>query len=407
MRNETLSILLAGGMGSRLEPLTNERSKPAVPFGGKYRIIDFTLANCLHSGLRRVLVLTQYKSLSLHRHLRDAWSIFNPELGEYITSVPPQMRTGEHWYRGTADAVFQNLYLLQRSGARWILILSGDHIYRMDYGAMIKFHREHEAELTIASMIVTQRDAQKFGVLTADAQDKVISFHEKPAEPETIPGDSERSLASMGVYVFSIELLVRMLEEDAVNEQSSHDFGSDIIPQMIGDKNVYAYYFGGREGRVTPDYYWRDVGTIDSYYDANMDLLEPIPPLNLYQPGWTIRSYQTQSPPLRAVQGASGGEGVFINSLAAGGVIISGGEVYRSILFSDVFIDDLAMVRNVILFEGVHVGANVQLQNCIVDKNVEIPVGESIGFDREKDASRFSISENGIVVVPKGYRFKA
>jgi glucose-1-phosphate adenylyltransferase len=407
MRNETLSILLAGGMGSRLEPLTNERSKPAVPFGGKYRIIDFTLANCLHSGLRRVLVLTQYKSLSLHRHLRDAWSIFNPELGEYITSVPPQMRTGEHWYRGTADAVFQNLYLLQRSGARWILILSGDHIYRMDYGAMIKFHREHEAELTIASMIVTQRDAQKFGVLTADAQDKVISFHEKPAEPETIPGDSERSLASMGVYVFSIELLVRMLEEDAVNEQSSHDFGADIIPQMIGDKNVYAYYFGGREGRVTPDYYWRDVGTIDSYYDANMDLLEPIPPLNLYQPGWTIRSYQTQSPPLRAVQGASGGEGVFINSLAAGGVIISGGEVYRSILFSDVFIDDLAMVRNVILFEGVHVGANVQLQNCIVDKNVEIPAGESIGFDREKDASRFSISENGIVVVPKGYRFKA
>ena len=220
-----------------------------------------------------------------------------------------------------------------------------------------------------------------------------------------IQDDSDRALVSMGVYVFSIDLLVKMLVEDAANDHSTHDFGADIIPQVINDQLVSAYYFGGRKGRVTPDYYWRDVGTIDSYYEANMDLLEHTPPLNLYQPGWPIRSYQTQSPPLRAVRGASGGEGVFINSLAAGGVIIAGGEVYRSILFSGVFIDDLAMVRNVILFEGVHVGANVKLQNCIVDKNVEIPEGESIGFDMEKDASRFLISENGIVMVPKNYSF--
>ena len=405
MRNETLSIILAGGMGSRLEPLTRERSKPAVPFGGKYRIIDFTLANCLHSGLRRVLVLTQYKSLSLHRHLRDAWSIFNPELGEYITSVPPQMRTGEHWYSGTADAVFQNLYLLKRSGAKWILILSGDHIYRMDYGAMVKFHRENGVDLTVASMAVPLKEAEKFGVLSTDTEGKIVAFHEKPSHPSGIPDNPDSALVSMGVYVFSIDLLVKALVDDAANDQSSHDFGADIIPQLVNDKLVYAYYFGGREGRVTPDYYWRDVGTIDSYYEANMDLLEPIPPLNLYQPGWPIRSYQTQSPPLRAVRGRSGSEGVFINSLAAGGVIIAGGEVYRSILFSGVFIDDMAMVRNVILFESVRVGANVQLQNCIVDKNVEIPEGESIGFDIEKDANRFLISENGIVVVPKNYSF--
>ena len=406
MNTQTQTIILAGGRGSRLSPLTNERSKPAVPFGGKYRIIDFTLANCLHSGLRRVLVLTQYKSFSLQKHLRDAWSIYNPELGEYITSVPPQMNIGNHWYRGTADAVYQNLNLLKHSGAKWVLILSGDHIYRMDYAAMLKYHRESAAELTVASMAVPVNEAASaFGVLTVDNNSRVTAFEEKPQQPTQIPGDNQHALASMGIYVFSIDLLIDALETDVENDQSTHDFGGDIIPRLIDEKPVYAYRFGGTTGRVTPDRYWRDVGTIDSYYEANMDLLATVPPLDLYQPDWPIRSYSAKNPPLRAVQGDSGNEGVLINSMAAGGVIIAGGGVHHSILFSNVFIDDQAMVNNAIIFEGVNVGAESKLENCIIDKNVTIPPGESIGLDLEKDAQRFTVSERGIVVIPKHYRF--
>ncbi len=266
MHKQTQTIILAGGRGSRLSPLTCDRSKPAVPFGGKYRIIDFTLANCLHSGLRQILVLTQYKSFSLQKHLRDAWSIFNPELGEYITPVPPQMQVGQHWYRGTADAVFQNLNLLKNSGAKWILILSGDHIYRMDYAAMLKYHHACSAQMTVACMPVPMNDARLFGILSIDKNNKVTAFNEKPEQPCAIPGDSEHALASMGIYVFSIDLLINILETDATMQQSSHDFGKDIIPKLINQTSVYAYRFGTTKGRVTPDRYWRDVGTIDSYY---------------------------------------------------------------------------------------------------------------------------------------------
>ncbi len=406
MRNDNLTIILAGGTGTRLEPLTCDRAKPSVPFGGKYRIIDFTLANCLHSGLRRILVLTQYKSFSLHRHLRDAWSIFNPELGEYVTSVPPQMRTGNYWYRGTADAVYQNLYLLKRSGARRVFILSGDHIYRMDYAAMLNFHCENDADMTVATMDVDVKTAKQYGVLSVDVDNRVHSFQEKPSEPVTIPGDNEHALASMGVYLFSIDLLIKILEEDAENNESGHDFGNDIIPLLVNKHSIYAYRFGLTHGRVTPDQYWRDVGTIDSYFEANMDLLKPVPPLNLYQPNWPIRTYQAQNPPLRAVTGSTGEAGVFINSMAAGGVVIKGGRVHDSILFSKVMICDGAMLRNVILFDEVIVGASTQMQNCIVDKGVEIPAGEIIGFDREADARRFTVSEKGIVVIPKYYVFK-
>src|SRR5260221_8036798 len=281
MHEKTISIILAGGMGSRLHPLTAERAKPAVPFGGRYRIIDFALSNCLHSGLRRILVLTQYKSQSLQKHLRDGWSIYNAELGDYITPVPPQMRTGESWYSGTADAIYQNLYLLERSGAEYALILSGDHVYRMDYAAMLQHHRDSGAESTVACLTVGAQQARSFGVITVDERDRIISFHEKPEHPPSIPGDADHVLASMGVYVFSMARLVELLHEDHGGD-STHDFGKDILPTIVGAHRVIAYRFGGASGRVTADRYWRDVGTIDAYYEANMDLLRPLPPMDLY-----------------------------------------------------------------------------------------------------------------------------
>jgi glucose-1-phosphate adenylyltransferase len=403
---DTLTIILAGGVGSRLHPLTEERAKPAVPFGGKYRIIDFTLANCLHSGMRKVLVLTQYRSHSLQKHLRDGWSIFNPELGEYITTVPPQMRKGGEWYAGTADAIYQNLFLLRRSGASNVLVLSGDHVYRMDYAAMLDFHRQQDAAVTIACMKISREEAGSFGIMSVDDDMNITAFEEKPAQPQGIPGDADHCLASMGIYIFSMDLLEHALMEDHRDSDSAHDFGHDILPKLIGSHRVCAYRFGRKTGRVTPDNYWRDVGTIDSYYAANMDLLEPVPSLNLYQDDWPIRTYQSQPPPARTVPGASGSEGVFINSIVAGGTIIAGGSVQHSILFPRVHVGDEAVVRESILFEDVEVGDEARLGNCIVDKDVRIPAGETIGFDRDRDAARFTVSPKGIVVVPKGYRFE-
>ncbi len=405
MQNQTLTFLLAGGVGSRLYPLTASRSKPAVPFGGKYRIIDFTLANCLHSGLRRILVLTQYKSHSLNKHLRDGWSIYNPELGEYVTPVPAQMNSGEHWYQGTADAIFQNLNLLERSNAEYTLILSGDHIYRMDYAAMLKSHQEQGADITIACMEVPVDQAKSFGVVIVNEDLKIIAFEEKPSQPTPLPANPEKSLVSMGLYVFSTKLLSQALTQDQHNSASNHDFGKDILPLLVQQHKVQAYTFGGMRGRVTPDRYWRDVGTLDAYYQANMDLLKPVPPLNLYQRNWPIRTYQPQSPPARTITGSSGAESVFVNSILDSGVIISGGNVRHSILFHDVFIDDNALIEKSILFGDVRVGAGAKLQNCIIDQNVSIPPGEQIGYDLVKDRNRFTVSEKGIVVVPKDFVF--
>jgi glucose-1-phosphate adenylyltransferase len=401
----TLTIVLAGGVGSRLHPLTAERAKPAVPFGGKFRIIDFTLANCLHSGMRNILVLTQYKSHSLHKHLRDGWSIFNPELGEYITTVPPQMRNGHNWYAGTADAIYQNLFLLQRSHADNVLILSGDHIYRMDYAAMLAFHRQANAGVSMACMKVRRDEAGSFGIIGADDSMRINAFEEKPEQPQTVPGDADHCLASMGIYIFSMGLLQEILEADHTDEKSGHDFGHDILPKLIHNHRVCAFRFGETTGRVTPDNYWRDVGTIDTFYEANMDLLEPVPALNLYQDNWPIRTYQSQPPPARTVPGASGSEGISINSIIAGGTVITGGSVQHSVLFPGVRVGDEAVVRDAILFNGVRVGDNAELRKCIIDKEVQVPAGESIGYDMDRDRERFTVSAGGVVVVPKHYRF--
>lgn len=405
MLDKTLTIILAGGVGSRLAPLTEHRAKPAVPFGGKYRIIDFTLANCLHSGLRRVLVLTQYKSHSLQKHLRDGWSVFNPELGEYITMVPPQMRVDESWYTGTADAIYHNLYLLERSGAENVLILSGDHIYRMDYAAMLEAHRSNKSDVTVACMQAPVAEATAFGVVRVDDNQRIVDFAEKPEQPAALPNDPKHALVSMGIYVFSMQLLLDSLRDDRESSTSKHDFGMDILPRLIGHKRIVAYPFGGETGRVLPDRYWRDVGTIDSFYQANMDLLEPLPPLNLYQQDWTIRTYQAQSAPARTVPGTSGNEGIFINSIVAGGTVIAGGSVQHSILFPNVFIGDEAAVHDSIIFNSVNIGDRAQIKNCIIDKHVDVPADEKIGFDLEKDRQRFTLSEKGVVVVPRGYLF--
>jgi glucose-1-phosphate adenylyltransferase len=411
MLDTTLTIVLAGGVGSRLAPLTADRAKPAVPFGGIYRIIDFTLSNCLHSGLRSILVLTQYKSHSLQKHLRDGWSIFNPEIGEFITAVPAQMRVGEGWYAGTADAIHQNRYLLERSGATYLLVLAGDHIYRMDYAKMLEEHVRRKSDVTVACVPVPQREARAFGVVEIDEELVIKKFVEKSASAPTIPNDPTHVLASMGIYVFNLGFLLNLLDRNHQTGAPRDDFGRDILPALVGTRTIGAYRFDGMEGRVTPDGYWRDVGTLDAYYEANMDLLKPIPPLNLYQKDWPIRTYHAQHPPARSVpsssEGAGGSEGEVTNALLAGGDVVIGATVRRSILSPDVWINPGAMVEDAILFEDITVGSGARLKRCIVDKSVSIPPNETIGWDLELDRSRFTLSEGGVVVVPKGYRFEA
>jgi glucose-1-phosphate adenylyltransferase len=405
MQDRTISIILAGGVGSRLHPLTAERAKPAVPFGGRYRIIDFTLSNCLHSGLRRILVLTQYKSHSLQKHLRDCWSVYNSELHEYITPVPPQMRTGDSWYRGTADAIHQNLYLLERSGADYVLILSGDHIYRMDYAAMLQYHKNRTSDVTIACMEVPLEEARSFGVVEADSDETIVDFAEKPPDPKPMLDSADHALASMGIYVFSLRMLCDLLELNRLSNRGSDDFGKDILPSLIKTHRVKAYRFGGTMGRVSQDRYWRDVGTVDAYFDANMDLLKATPAIDLYQGDWPIRSYEGQFPPARTVPGKSGQEALIVNCMLASGTVVAGASVDHSILFPNARVEEGAQIERCLLFEDVIVRPGAKLRNCIVDKHVRIPPGETIGFNREQDSRRFVLSENGVVVVPKNYRF--
>jgi len=398
---KVLAMILAGGRGERLYPLTKDRAKPAVPFGAIYRIIDFTLSNCLNSDIRHIFALTQYKSISLHRHIQLGWSILSAPLGEFIGVIPAQQRIDEHWYQGTGDAIFQNIYSVQQERPDLILILSGDHVYKMDYRKIIAFHLERGADLTVAAIRMDRKSSKEFGVIEVEKDWRIIGFQEKPEEPKTIPGDPEAILASMGVYVFNTEILVRRLIEDARSD-SSHDFGRDIIPAMIRKDRVFAFDF--RHGDPGGTGYWRDVGTIDAYFETNMDLISVIPQLNLYDPQWPILTFQSPHPPVKTVLAEEGRIGTALNSIISNGCIISGGSVKRSILSPKVMIHSYVEVEDSILMEGVDVGRYAKIRRAIIDKDVFIPQGMEIGYDLDEDAKRFTVTESGIVVVPKGIR---
>ncbi|MFH1841765.1 MAG: glucose-1-phosphate adenylyltransferase [bacterium] len=397
----TLTIILAGGQGERLYPLTRDRSKPAVPFGGTYRIIDFTLSNCINSGLRRIYVFTQYKSYSLDKHLQRGWNIFNYETGEFLYRIPPQHRIGQKWYEGTADAVYHNVYLLERNKPEQVLILSGDHIYKMDYGALLTFHLSHRAPLSLSAAVVPKEGAHHFGILEVDEKWRVIGFEEKPTNPRTIHDDPEHCLVNMGVYIFDTEDLVRVVCRDARNPDSSNDFGKDIIPKMVAMKQVYAFPFRNPSGQ--PDY-WRDIGTLDSYYDASMDLVSRKPRFDLYDREWPIRAWEPPVPPAKSVHGFTEDgslPGIVTNSIIGGGTIVSGARVERSILGTNVRVNSYSRVTDSILMEEVNVGRYAELHNVIVDKHVKIPEGMIIGRDLERDRALFTVTESGTVVIPR------
>ena len=398
-----ITVMLAGGRGQRLEPLTRDRAKPAVPFGGIYRIVDFALSNCLNSGLSKVLTLVQYRSRSLNEHIRDGWSVyFNPARGEFIEPLPPQQWLGEQWYVGTADAVHQNLFAVQEESPVAVLILAGDHIYKMDYRHMLRQHEETGADLTVGAVEVPIADASNFGILQVDSRSRIIGFQEKPQEAQPIPSNPNLGLASMGIYVFRPEVMYELLEEDAADKSSAHDFGKNIIPKMVGNRSVYAFSFIDENKKEAK--YWRDVGTLDAYYDANMDLISVSPLLNLYDRSWPIFTVPTHAPPPKFVfaQPEPGGRlGVAIDSLVSPGCIVSGGRVQNSILAPYVRINSYSQVGESILFEGVNVGRHAKVRHAIIDKDVTIPEGMEIGYNLEEDRKKFTVSDGGIVVISK------
>ena len=401
MHRDVLAIVLAGGRGTRLDPLTRDRAKPAVPFGGIYRIIDFALSNCINADLRKILVLTQYKAISLNRHLDQGWRFLCRELDEYIEVIPPQQRIAEHWYQGTADAIYQNVYTIEKAAPRDTLILAGDHIYKMNYADMIRFHRERQADLTIACQPVPKAQAREFGVMNVDASGRVLGFREKPKDPEGMPDNPDLSLASMGIYVFATDVMYELLFQDAARQEASgHDFGKDIIPGMLANSRVFAYPF--RDENRKEAAYWRDVGTLDAYYQANMDLIQVDPILNLYDRDWPIHTYQPPYPPPKFVHTDPDRRGSAFNSIVCQGTIVSGAQVYRSILSPGVRINSYALVEDSILFDGVEVGRHARIRRAIVDKDVRVPPGFDIGWDRDADLARgLTVTEDGITVVAK------
>jgi len=408
MMKRVITFIMAGGKGERLYPLTRDRTKPAVPFGGIYRIIDFTLSNCINSGLRHIYLLTQYKSESLQRHIRLGWNILPSELGQYIESLPAQQRIGDQWYLGTADAIHQNLYTLKMDSPSEILILAGDHVYKMNYYTMIDFHRAKDADLTVGVVEVDKQNAPQLGVVEVDKDGKVTGFQEKPAKPKTIPGKPDKIYASMGIYVFKRSIVEQELHEDAKNQDSTHDFGKDIIPQMVKKgASIFAYNFIDENKKEAK--YWRDIGTIDAYYEANMDLVQVEPIFNFYDADWPIRTHQEQFPPAKTV--FDGGEiagriGLALDSIIAAGCVISGGKILRSILSPNVRINSYSQVDDSILMEGVNVGRYAKIKRAIIDKDVDLPQGMVIGYDAKEDKKRFHVTESGIVVVAKGTEIK-
>ena len=402
MRRVT-TFVMAGGKGERLLPLTRDRAKPAVPFGGIYRIIDFTLSNCINSGIRKIHILIQYKSISLQRHLRLGWNIFQSELGEYIDVIPAQQRTGEHWYLGTADAVYQNIYSIQQEKPDFVLVLAGDHVYKMNYAEMMAFHQAHRADVTVGVIEMERsRAGRQFGVVEVDDGQRIIGFEEKPAQPRTIPGDPGHSYASMGIYLFNRLLLEELLAQDARRQDSTHDFGRDVIPLASRHARVMAYNFQDQHQHAST--YWRDIGTLNAYYDANMDLVQVNPQFNLYDAAWPIRTYHEQWPPAKTVfaDEGTGRVGVALESLVANGCIISGGRIRHCVLSPDVRINSFAHIEDSVLMEHVEVGRYAKIRRAIIDKDVHIPRYSEIGYNLEEDRQRFHVTESGIVVVEKG-----
>jgi glucose-1-phosphate adenylyltransferase len=403
MKN-VLAVVLAGGKGERLEPLTRDRAKPAVPFGGAYRIIDFTLSNCLNSGLRKMLVLTQYKAMSLDRHINLGWQrLLCRELGEWIDVVPPQQRIDEHWYQGTADAVYQNIYTLEKERPEYVVVLAGDHIYKMDYGRLVAYHKENNADLTVGALRAPVSESRNFGVIQTESDQRIVGFQDKPHDPATIPGDPEHIFASMGIYVFTARFLFEQLCLDATRPGSRHDFGHNIIPAVIDTHRVFAFPFLDENRKDNA--YWRDVGTLDAYFEANMDLVSVDPQLNMYDDRWPIRTYLPNFPPPKSVfaeEGLNARRGQALDSIVCQGSIISGGTVERSVLGTNTRVNSFAHVQDSILLDGVDIGRHARVRRAIIDKHVHIPPGTEIGFDHEHDRARgFTVSEGGVVVIAK------
>jgi glucose-1-phosphate adenylyltransferase len=393
----TLAVVMAGGRGERLKALTQHRCKPATPFGGKFRIIDFVLSNCVNSGIRQIAVLTQYKAQSLIQHIERGWGYLRGEFGEFIELIPAQQQIGAHWYRGTADSVFQNLEFIRSHNPNYVLILAGDHIYKMDYGPMIAYHEQCEADITVGVVDVPIERANEFGIMTTDDTNRVIKFAEKPKNPDPIIGYENLARASMGIYVIAFDRLEKLLTEDAANDTSNHDFGRNIIPPAILTLRVFAYPFQDVETRA--QYYWRDVGNVDAFYEANMELIATNPDLNIYDRLWPIWTYQAQQPPAKFVLDEDGRRGMAVNSMVAGGCIISGSYVRWSLLSNDVRIEEASVIDSSVLLPGVTVGRRCRITRSVLDEGCVIPDGMQIGQDLGLDAQRFFVTKRGVVLV--------
>jgi glucose-1-phosphate adenylyltransferase len=393
----TLAVIMAGGRGERLKHLTDHRCKPATPFGGKFRIIDFVLSNCVNSGIRQIVLLTQYKAQSLIQHVQRGWGYLRGEFGEFVEIIPAQQQIGKEWYRGTADSLYQNLDFIRSLRPTHVLVLAGDHIYKMDYGPMIAYHLEKSADITVGVVQVPRMEARDFGVMTTTEWNRVIKFSEKPANPDPVPGRDDVALASMGIYVFNTRLLEKLLIADAENSGSAHDFGRNIIPDAIDKMQVFAYPF--QDVRTRAQSYWRDVGNVDAYYEANMELVYVDPELNIYDNHWPIWTYQMQSPPAKFVLDGDGRTGMAVNSMVSGGCIISGAQVRQSLLFSDVRAEEHTQITNSVVLPHVHIGSNCVITRAIIDEGCDIPDGMKIGVDRASDANRFYVTEGGVVLV--------